>query len=1205
MKCKKLLSAMLAAVVISGAAIAAETTGIFPSISITAEAASYTDGDYSYTLSGGYATVTGYTGTGGNVTVPDTLGGYTVRSIGTLKNSKITSVTLPETVTTIGSSAFSGQSNITAVSLPAGLKEIGSMAFSGTSIASVSLPSGLESIGNSAFASCANLTSVTIPNSVTSVGYSAFSGCTSVAAVNIGTGITNISDSMFSGCTKLSRITVPANITAIGEYAFKSCSALATVTLNEGLGVINYGAFQSCTSLSSIKFPSTLTTLGKYAFSGCSSLVSVTFNDDLSAIGDYAFQSCHKLKTLNFGSGLVTIGNYSFNNCYSLTVVTIPSSVLSLGDYAFQGCSGITTLNFGAGTELSTISRFAFADCTSLQKVVIPNSVITLNANAFSGCTALTDVTFGTELTVINERAFADCSALKNITFNEYLSTLGKEVFKNCTALTSVTLPDSVTTMDDAVFYGCDHLINAVLPDTLSSVPEKTFYNCKALSSVTLPTEAVSVGNYAFFNCVVLSDVVLPSGLTSIGDSAFECCAALTRIVIPTDCTDFGTSAFSCTGLTTIALPEGTLKISRAMFQSCRSLENIALPGSVITVDNYAFDDCQKLTNILFGNKVTSLGENAFSNCRALTHIDIPEGVTEIPYYCFNSCYTLSDVKMPSTLLKVVGSGAFGDTALGTVIFPEGLLQIYPKAFYSYGSSTNDMLLVYPEGAATSYETSVSQITYTTDDNYAYIASFISCDTDVVVPDNIYGKPVAGLKITGGNTPEHFVHTHFFTTADDFCTLCGKSTDDLTTSFTAVGGAGIITAEWEPVADAEKYGIFAVNGSSCKLLGTIGAGATELTVDNIAAGNYNIVVGAYVYGCEPYLDVSSAVKVTVTAPNIIPQNVKAVAGDGKVTLTWVKVNGATCYVVKNEGTTILVRNITSNTATITGLTNGVEYSFRVFAYVNGKWGGASATVKVTPYTTVPQNVKAVAGNEKVTLTWDEVPGASCYTIKDAGTTILAKNITETTVTISGLTNGTEYSFRVFAYVNGKWGGASAVVKATPAAPPTTAPQNVRCVYSADTMAALVWDEVDGATAYTVKGADSSIYAKSITTNSVVVENLTPGTSYSFRVFAYVNGKWSGASAVVKVTTKTISSIVPRNVRVIYSGNGMAALVWDKVSGASNYTVKGAGSTIYAKSLGVNSVVLTGLEAGKTYTFRVYAYVGGKWSDASVPVFALV
>ncbi len=169
-----------------------------------------------------------------------------------------------------------------------------------------------------------------------------------------------------------------------------------------------------------------------------------------------------------------------------------------------------------------------------------------------------------------------------------------------------------------------------------------------------------------------------------------------------------------------------------------------------------------------------------------------------------------------------------------------------------------------------------------------------------------------------------------------------------------------------------------------------------------------------------------------------PQNVRAAAGDKQVTLTWSAVENAEKYRVQrlsdNKWTTVATPAATSYTNT--GLTNGTAYSYRVLTFANDEWSIASAVVTATPKASViPQNVKATAGDKKITLTWSAVENASQYRVQRLfGTTWkTVASPTATSCTNGGLTNGETYSYRVLALVDGKWNGASAVVKATPKA----------------------------------------------------------------------------------------------------------------------------------------------------------------------------
>ena len=176
--------------------------------------------------------------------------------------------------------------------------------------------------------------------------------------------------------------------------------------------------------------------------------------------------------------------------------------------------------------------------------------------------------------------------------------------------------------------------------------------------------------------------------------------------------------------------------------------------------------------------------------------------------------------------------------------------------------------------------------------------------------------------------------------------------------------------------------------------------------------------------------------------------VDAVTGGGWVCLLWPAVAGATKYkitAIDDEGIQTVINAAYTNTQlTITGLTNGTEYTFLVQSYVSGKWSSADPAhyFRATPSGTAvpPPNPVATPGNQQVTLTWDSVTGADMYAVStyDHGYTVLVPNLTETTYTVTGLTNDVEYSFLVQAHVDNKWSTTNTklLVKATPTAPVT-------------------------------------------------------------------------------------------------------------------------------------------------------------------------
>ena len=247
-----------------------------------------------------------------------------------------------------------------------------------------------------------------------------------------------------------------------------------------------------------------------------------------------------------------------------------------------------------------------------------------------------------------------------------------------------------------------------------------------------------------------------------------------------------------------------------------------------------------------------------------------------------------------------------------------------------------------------------------------------------------------------------------------------------------------------------------------------------------------------------------------------PANVKASAGDGKVTLTWNKVEGASNYAVfLRKGTEWLKIGSTGTDTTFTsrGLANGGKYFYMVKAYVNGVWSDESATVFAIPQCITPQNVKAFPGDGKVTLTWDKVAGASNYAVflrKGSEWLKIGSTGASTTFTSRGLPNGGKYFYMVKAYVNGSWSDESAVVSASPTC---ITPQNVEAAGGAGS-AVISWSAVSGASNYTVfvkNGSEWKALGSAGTKTSYTAAGLAAGT-YSFAVKAYVNGAWSDMSA---------------------------------------------------------------------------------------------
>ena len=177
----------------------------------------------------------------------------------------------------IGSEAFVAKTNLTSINIPNSVTSIGEKAFKSCSnLTSINILDSVTSIGNGAFAYCKKLTSINIPDGVTSIGQEVFIKCSGLTSCTIGSGVTSIGYAAFSGCTSLTSINIPDSVTNIGNYAFSSCSGLITCTLGSGVTSIGGYAFYNCRVLTSIDIPNSVTNIGTSAFYYCTNLSSVT-----------------------------------------------------------------------------------------------------------------------------------------------------------------------------------------------------------------------------------------------------------------------------------------------------------------------------------------------------------------------------------------------------------------------------------------------------------------------------------------------------------------------------------------------------------------------------------------------------------------------------------------------------------------------------------------------------------------------------------------------------------------------------------------------------------------------------------------------------------------------------------------------------------------------------------------------------------------
>ena len=295
-----------------------------------------------------------------------------------------------------------------------------------TSLTSVTIGNSVTSIGSSAFKGCTNLKSITIPNSVTSIGQDVFSNCSNLKSVNYNgtkvkwksiSGYSNVSqiikctDGIYANSNTIiidsvkyrlnddytaqvisysgtpENITIPESVTyegvtfkvtSIGSSAFKDCTSLTSITIPNSVESIGDNAFQNCTSLTSVTIPNSVESIGDNSFQNCTSLTSITIPDSVISIASYVFNGCSKLKKIEIPDSVTYIGSKAFDGtAFYNTVKNWEDGVLYCGNHLISAKSDVTKITVKASTV--SIAAGALDNCKSLEKINVLNPKCVIN----------------------------------------------------------------------------------------------------------------------------------------------------------------------------------------------------------------------------------------------------------------------------------------------------------------------------------------------------------------------------------------------------------------------------------------------------------------------------------------------------------------------------------------------------------------------------------------------------------------------------------------------------------------------------------------------------------------------------------------------------------------------------------------------------------------------------------------------------------
>lgn len=334
----------------------------------------------------------------------------------------------------------------------------------------LTLPESLTSIGNWTFRGMAALESIVVPNAVTEMGTYAFANDTSLKSAKLSTSCPWLKEGLFSECNALQSITIPSAVTKMDGYMFTHCKTLTSATFEDGTDLIemgygaswkNYGLFSDC--------PLKTLNLGRW----------LSYNTEVASRSP--FYSIYALKNLNIGENVKVIDKYMFSYCKGLEEVNLPDNITSVNLWGFRGCTSLKSVRLSE--KLSQVGDYGFAECSSLDNVTFPTSMTSVASNSFSDCTALRKLDLGQNLLIIGPSAFENDKALEGIEIPSTLYGLGVASFKNCTSLPYVEVK-SISSVGKEAFMGCTGLKWISLSDKTTSLGENSFAGCSNIAYV-------------------------------------------------------------------------------------------------------------------------------------------------------------------------------------------------------------------------------------------------------------------------------------------------------------------------------------------------------------------------------------------------------------------------------------------------------------------------------------------------------------------------------------------------------------------------------------------------------------------------------------------------------------------------------------------------------------------------------------------------
>jgi len=669
------------------------------------------------------------------------------------------------------------RSSVSKVVIEPGVTSIGDLAFYNFRMTSVAIPDSVTSIGTEAFMGCWRLTSVTIPKSVTSIGARPFQSCENLESVTVDSDNTAYmsQDGVLYNKDMTTLITYPAaktvfsipdSVTSIADYAFCYCSAMTSITIPKNVVSIGYDVFWNCTGLASITvdsantaytdvdgvlydknktrlilcpsqktscdIPDTVTVIQSRAFWKCTAITSITLPNSIVTINNNAFNGCSSLTSIIIPDGVTSLNYGVFHGCTALESITIPASVTQFGnqngDDIFKDSPDILTIYGYTGSAAETYAEKKSITFSSIGVYVEPPETPSITVN-FKAGSCLQGETAPTQTVT------ASVSDGGTLSYQWYVSTTGSNT--DGTAISGATSA-SYTPSTDVVGTKYYYVVvtNTKNAETGSATSEKA----SGVVSITVkaPSHHFAIQTFTYGGVQRVSvtgysgtggHVEIPAvnskdnkAVNHISSSAFKGNTKITAVTFPDTLACIPTRAFYGTSLSEVTIPASTEYIGREAFGNCSKLKTAYIENRETVIDLGAFpDDCRivyvdgkeeksygdfmyytdgtkavivsytgiggavtvpmTITDGTGTYTVTAIGRAAFANKKSVTSVSLPETITTIRELAFYNCTALTSVPLPSFLTYVGPCAFYGCSALTSIIVPEGVTQLFGSTF--------------------------------------------------------------------------------------------------------------------------------------------------------------------------------------------------------------------------------------------------------------------------------------------------------------------------------------------------------------------------------------------------------------------------------------------------------------------------------------------------------------------------------------------